>query len=123
MTGKATKHARKVAPLCPTCGKHARCSPGKFGVKAECCGLWSWNHKPLVGRETHRARILAHDAFDALWKRGAVPRSEAYRRLGVVMGLSAADCHIALMTAEQALRVVEIVASGALKDGKEDKQG
>ena len=103
-----------AAPPCPACGQPARCRPGKFGVKAECCGLWSWNHKPLVGRETHRARIQAHEAFDALWKGGIVSRSEAYRRLRVAMGLSAADCHIALMTADQATRVVEIIRGGTL---------
>lgn len=104
----------KAAPTCPTCGNPAQLRPGKFGIKAEYCGLWSWNYKALVGRETHLARIQAHAAFDALWETGKLTRTEAYERLGRAMRMSGEDCHIALMSERQALQVVAIVQSGRL---------
>ena len=104
----------RQAPICPRCGDAAILSVGKFGTKAECCGLWSWNLKPLVDRETHASRIRAHDAFDALWKRGTVSRGEAYRHLQIAMGVSKTECHIAQMTAVQARHMVELVRSGRL---------
>ncbi len=110
----ASKQPRQTAPLCPRCGMAPAVRAGKFGLRAECCGLWSWNLKPLVGRETHAARIMAHDTFDALWKNGTLSRGEGYRRLGLAMGLSIAECHIGQMTETQALRVVEIVRNGLL---------
>lgn len=103
-----------VAPICPTCGQPAKLSAGKFGTKAECCGLWSWNGKPLVSGETHRWRIFAHAAFDPLWKSGRMKRGTAYARLADVMGMTRQDCHISLMTADQAKEVARAVREGRL---------
>lgn len=105
---------RQAAPkeriiLCPACLGPAKLSQGKFGLKAECCGLWSWKGKPLVDRETHAARIMAHDAFDAVWKNGHMQRSEAYERLATAMQMTRKECHISLMTADQAHRVIAIM--------------
>jgi hypothetical protein len=118
------KKAPEKAPLCPTCSKPARLSPGKFGMKAECCGLWSWGFKPLVDRETHVARIEAHAVFDRLWKSGEMKRSVAYARLSDVMQMDRKDCHISLMTVDQAKAVVEHVRRGALsQDTREQPAG
>lgn len=106
--------ARRGAPLCPICGGVAAISQGRFGVKAACCGLWSWGLKPLVDGQTHVARIHAHNAFDRLWKGGTLGRGECYRRLSIAMGMTQAQCHIAQMTAQQAARVSELVQSGVL---------
>lgn len=104
----------KHAPLCSVCGSSAKLSSGKWGIKAECCGLWSWGLKPLVDRETHASRIKAHDAFDRLWKNGGLSRTEAYRRLADAMRMATGECHISLMSAEQAKEVVRLVHNGAL---------
>jgi hypothetical protein len=118
------KKAPEKAPICPTCSKPARLSPGKFGIKAECCGLWSWGFRPLVDRETHVARIQAHAAFDRLWKNGEMPRRVAYARLSDVMQMDRKDCHISLMTVDQAEAVIEHVRRGALsQDTREPAQG
>jgi hypothetical protein len=85
-----------------------------YGVRAACCGLWSWNGKPLVDGETHVARIRAHAAFDPLWKNGLFKRGEGYRRLARAMGLTQEQCHISTMDRRNALRVVDIVRSGRL---------
>lgn len=114
IAAKAAKQVRRDTPICPRCGGEPTFSAGKFGTKAECCGLWSWGLKPLVPRETHAARVLAHEAFDRLWKDGLLRRGECYRRLQIAMGLSKGECHISLMSAEQARWVSEIVRSGVL---------
>jgi ribosomal protein S27AE len=114
VAAQAAKKVHRAAPICPRCGGNPTFSTGKFGTKAECCGLWSWNLKPLVPRETHAARIQAHDVFDRLWKGGVLARGECYRRLQAAMGMSKDECHIAQMSERQAQQVVEIVRSGRL---------
>lgn len=52
-----------------------------------------------------QARIDAHRYFDPLWHFGLLSRKEAYRMLAEEMGLTPEQCHIALMTEEQALSV------------------
>lgn len=101
-------------PNCPKCGNVARLSDGRFGIKAECCGLWSWGLKSLVDRETHAARITAHDAFDPLWKSGDTSRASAYKRLAEAMGMHPRDCHISLMSATDARRVIACVRDGKI---------
>lgn len=111
--GKGRKSAD--IPICPTCGAAAKMSAGRWGMKAECCGLWSWNGKDLVGRDTHANRIRAHAAFDQIWKSGKIARGTAYGRLAELMGMTRDECHMSIMTAEQANRVVAIVLSGDLE--------
>lgn len=107
-------------PICPTCGQPAKLSAGKFGTKAECCGLWSWSGKSLVSGQTHAARIKAHAMFDRLWKSGQMTRSAAYTRLAAAMSLESKDCHIALMTADQANVVTRLVLDGWLDQDDRD---
>lgn len=102
--------ARKPAPTCPICGKRARETSTRFGLRNQCCGLWSWDRHPLVSAETHAARNAAHAAFDGLWKGGAMSRREAYRRLQGEMGLSSDQCHMKLMDKETAEMVPAAVA-------------
>lgn len=115
-TPKARREGPAQPPLCPTCSQPAKLSMGRWGIKAECCGLWSWKLKPLVDRETHASRIHAHDAFDRLWKGGGISRSECYRRLRILMGLTTAECHIAQMTAAQCRQVLALVNAGRLAE-------
>jgi hypothetical protein len=118
MIAHRSRRQRPAAPLCPVCGNRAQLSPGQFGTRAACCGLWSWGLKPLADRETHAARIRAHQAFDRLWRGGStLSRDEAYRRLALAMGMSRRACHIAQMSEAQALRVVVIVRAGLLAEG------
>lgn len=112
----AEKPRASTVPICPTCGHSAKMSEGRFGMKAECCGLWSWGGKALVSRETHAARIQAHEAFDALWKSGQISRTEAYGKLAELMGMTRDECHMSLMTAEQAGRVKQLVITHAILD-------
>ena len=81
----------------------------KYGLRSSCCGLWSWDSKPLVNAATHEARIAAHAAFDPLWQSGRMKRREAYRWLAEAMEMSPKDCHISLMDEATARRVPEVV--------------
>lgn len=113
------------APLCMKCGNPTKLFQaidpvGRSRVKAMCCGMWSWNNKPLVDRRTHGARIEAHRAFDRLWKNKMVTRKEAYRRLAILMVMTNEQCHIAAMDWRTAQRVVEIVRTGRIVNWEGD---
>lgn len=87
------------------------------------CGAYVGTHKGTInplgtpcGEETRKARIAAHAAFDPMWRKRmrlsglkqSVARGRGYKWLAAQMGLSRKDCHIGMMTAEQAWRVVEL---------------
>lgn len=82
----------------------------RFGTRLDCCGLWAWGNHPLADQETHEARKAAHAAFDPIWHFGMASRGHAYQLLAEAMGLSREQCHMKLMTAEQARRVPAIAA-------------
>lgn len=107
-----TKSLSELPCICPKCGQTAVRSEGKYGRRDECCGLWSWKGKPLVDRETHKARILAHEAFDRLWKKGSgrrMNRGQAYRWLQEALGWK--ECpHMATMSAEDATKVIRLAS-------------
>ena len=92
---------------CPQCGTLARRQKTRYGTRNSCgpCGLWSWGDKPLVDAETHEARQAAHEAFDVLWKKEGMNRSEAYRLLAVKMKMPREACHMARMSKETARKV------------------
>lgn len=99
----------EAVPKCPRCGRQAAISRTAHGPHASCCGLWSWGYRPLADRATHEARQRAHVAFDWLWTFGGLDREEAYRRLAAEMGVAPKDCHMALMSQDQAEEVVRAV--------------
>lgn len=93
---------------CPKCDGQPVQTETRFGLRLDCCGLWAWGSHPLADRETHEARKAAHAAFDPIWKGGLASRGHAYGLLAEAMGLSREQCHMKLMTAEQAQRVPAI---------------
>lgn len=96
-------------PRCPDCNQPTVHTQTRYGPREDCppCGLWAWNGKALVDRETHEARKLAHEVFDALWKdhTAITTRRGAYRCLRQELGLTADECHMAIMDAATAQRV------------------
>ncbi len=78
-----------IPPVCPNCGRFATQRETEYGIRSQCCGLWSWDGKPLVDAGTHKARQSAHAAFDPLWRGSAATmgRTEAYRWLRRALGL------------------------------------
>lgn len=114
MTSHYRKQAeQRSAPLCPRCGNIAREQRTRYGIRASCCGLWSWDRWPLVDAATHQARSAAHAAFDPIWKSGRVSRSRAYALLARELGIAADGCHFKFMDraqAEEATRAAERIA-------------
>jgi hypothetical protein len=96
--------------FCPTCGSAPQRTDTRYGLRLDCCGLWAWGEHPLADRDTHEARKAAHAAFDPLWKSGKLRRGYAYKLLAETMGLTRDECHMKLMTAEQARKVPAIAA-------------
>lgn len=56
-----------------------------------------------------RARVRAHEAFDALWKVYGMGRTAAYRWLASRLGLPRERAHISQLTRNDCARVVAIV--------------
>ena len=67
-------------------------------------------------KETKQARIMAHDAFDMVWKdrqknlgySRTAARGECYAWLAVELNIHRNDCHIARFDTDTCNRVVEI---------------
>ena len=93
---------------CPRCGGEPQRNETRYGTRLSCCGLWAWGEYPLADAETHEARKAAHAAFDKVWRDGRLSRSAAYRYLAREMRMTHDECHVKLMNAAQARRVVEI---------------
>ena len=108
MGGRARAARNKIR--CPKCGEKPVRTETRFGTRLDCCGLWAWGNHPLVDQETHEARKAAHAAFDPIWHFGMASRGEAYAMLAAAMGMTTKECHMKLMTAEQARRVPSIAA-------------
>lgn len=118
-------------PTCPSCGQRAVRRNTRYGARDACdpCGLWSWDGKPLVSEEVHKARQHCHEAFDRLWKtaeeaydldttpgsRGheklvkkirRAARGRAYRYIAFKTGLPEPECHMATQTDIEKLRLI-----------------
>lgn len=63
----------------------------------------------LADAPTRAARSLAHARFDAIWRRGRMSRTDAYRWLSGCMGLDMSVCHIGMMDVDQLNEVVRHV--------------
>lgn len=87
--------------------KHYLCSCGAY------CGCHPNTVVPLgypCGRETRQARQNAHAAFDPIWQQKEMRRPAAYKWLSEATGIEPANCHIGMMTKEQAQLVCRVVA-------------
>lgn len=97
-----------IEVICPKCGKVAKNTQTKYGIRSYCCNLWSWKGAPLADKKTHKARIKAHRHFDILWKTGFLSRSEAYNWLSKTLNISKDVCHMKLLNYEQCKKVIRI---------------
>ena len=120
----ARRKRTKVTPsTCPYCGTVAVCIDSKeiygrsYGLAWKCptcpdvyVGCHKGTRQPLgrlADAELRNAKIAAHAAFDPLWKRGTMTRSEAYWWLAKALNL-AEPPHIGEMNLDQCRRVVEV---------------
>jgi hypothetical protein len=121
-------HLEPDGPECVECGRVAHLTDGReiyphrqdlwhksfwLCICGAYCGTHAGTETPLgypAGPITRRARSEAHKAFDSLWRGRGAPmnRRAAYAWLAEAMRLPAGECHIGMMTAAQARRVVEL---------------
>jgi zinc-finger-containing domain len=117
----------EISPNCLECGQLAQLVGGqsvyphrpdlygKHFYLCECgayCGCHPGSVVPLgypAGYETRNARKAAHAAFDPLWKSGEMTRQSAYAWLTEATSIPNAQCHVGMMTRDQALSVVRAV--------------
>lgn len=93
--------------ICPKCKNKAKSINTRCGIRNSCCDLWSWDNAPLVDEETHEARKAAHIAFDVLWKYDYISRKSAYKMLAEILDIPYNDCHMKLMDADTAKKVIK----------------
>ncbi|MCP3924868.1 MAG: hypothetical protein GY714_20000 [Desulfobacterales bacterium] len=108
--------------FCPKCKKRVKSIKTRYGVRNQCCDLWSWGENvPLETKWTHHARKSAHEEFDKLWKSKLMSRKEAYTWLAKKLDLSKKKCHIKLFNESQCFDV-ERLSMKKLKrlEGKEN---
>lgn len=64
----------------------------------------------LANADLRRAKTIAHDAFDPMWRRyGTHMRRHAYKWLASQMGMTQDDCHIGEFDVKQCMQVVKVV--------------
>lgn len=106
--------------LCGECGAQMVLRDSKYGKFYGCiqfpkCKGTHGAHpdgKPLgvpANKETKLARMKAHEAFDAMWKRRKISRTKGYAWLQKAMGLTADEAHIAKFTKDQCEKLVQII--------------
>lgn len=89
-----------LAYACTGCGARTGCHPGTTIPLGT-----------LANQEMIQARILAHAAFDRLWRgQGPGARGRAYRALSVATGIE--KPHIAWLGVEDCQRVIEACRDG-----------
>lgn len=122
-----TRYRPPLQPLgvsldCPECGAPMQLRRSKFGLFYGCT-RWPGcdgthgahaNGLPLgtpADKETKRFRMMAHEAFDRLWKPGPAQvfgdRNRAYRWMQEKLGLTSDQAHIAKFDIEQCKRLIE----------------
>jgi ribosomal protein L37AE/L43A len=94
-------HGKDIWPALPYLARKKvwRCIPCEAHV-----GTHGDTWKPLgtlANKETRNARTHTHAMFDPLWKTGKMTRSEAYKLLSSLMGISEKQCHIAMFNVQQ----------------------
>lgn len=88
-----------------------------YGCKRypDCDGIHGAHQKDLrplgipANKETKKARMRAHEAFDRIWKTKVLGRKDAYAWMCKTMGLSKEEAHIGRFDTEKCDRLVSLV--------------
>lgn len=83
---------------CEPCGAHVGC----HGASWTPLGV-------LANAELRKAKMLAHEALDPLWRSGQMSRSAVYGWLANQLNISADRCHIGQFDVATCQRVVNLV--------------
>lgn len=91
-----------------------------YGMVWACLPCQAWvgvhkgdpNSKPLgklANKELRIAKMMAHAAFDPLWKSGRMTRTEAYQHLSSLLGVPKEEAHIGMFNVPQCMQVVKLL--------------
>lgn len=119
---------------CPYCGEKAELVNSKevygkdFGKMWICgnypkCDSYVGCHKgtiaplgTIANKELREKRKVCHFAFDALWKKYNLRRTDAYRWLSRKLELNIHDTHIGMFDINMCNRMIEIIKRGELME-------
>jgi ssDNA-binding Zn-finger/Zn-ribbon topoisomerase 1 len=102
------RHSGTAASHFWSCSRFPDCT-GAHGAHADGRPLGIPADKP-----TRQARILAHAAFDAYWRKVGMTRNAGYRWLAGELGLDADACHIGMFDQATCARVSELCLHASL---------
>lgn len=68
-----------------------------------------WTTDLPVSTPTPRLKMMAHDLFDPIWKRGLAPRWTAYFLLAAKLGVPEPEAHFKRMPRKLLLRALEVI--------------
>lgn len=93
------------------------------------CSAWVGVHRGtqrplgrLATAQLRRLKMLAHGAFDPIWKSKLKTRSEAYSWLAEAMGLTKDETHIGLFDEDQCRKVAEL-ANAFMREARRGTRG
>lgn len=99
----------RATPTCPKCGGLAWETGTKYGIRAECCGMWSWHRAPLADAATHELRKKIRPLMIEL--EGTIPPhivlEEMMKRSGLKGQQQARITEMNEVTARKALAALE----------------
>jgi hypothetical protein len=116
-----------MAVICGYCGKDAKLVTGEiiYPHRADLFFQKFWQCKPcdayvgthkggtvplgrLANAELRQWKVVAHAAFDSIWRDGAMSRSQAYDWLSKRLGISPEETHIGQFDVVTCQRVVNL---------------
>lgn len=125
-----------MKPVCPYCGKEARAVTGAtiyphaphlhakhfwYCQKDDAyVGCHRDSYVPLgrlANAELREMKKRAHQAFDPLWKRQIMGRSEAYAWLSKAMGIPAVHTHIGMFDEKQCQTCIDVCMAERTRRG------
>lgn len=128
---------RMLTVVCPYCNQGAELVTGKtlYPHRPDLYEKYFWwckkdeayvgthvnsaRHHPLGRLANAQLRTLkqkVHALFDPLWKKGAMKRKEAYKKLAAGMGIAPSNCHIGMFDESQCRLALEVLGKPSVKD-------
>lgn len=83
--------------LCAPCDAYVGCHPNSVNPLGR-----------LANEELRKAKMLAHRAFDPIWREGSLNRRTAYCWLAKRLEIPEAECHIGMFDVAMCNRVIKI---------------
>lgn len=105
---------KKKPLVCPDHGIALVSKSSRYGLRWSCpqekctVACWGGSTSTPADEKTRAARILAHEALDALWRYGYMSRGQAYRWLDQVLGRKPGSTHIGSSDIALCKRIVEL---------------